>query len=196
MKPIQPNKEQIEALKNGATTLWIPIDKEIYSIHNGLIEFQGGDGASDVETIKEYIEGYCPLQIGQEYYVQEEFCEGLEDGYDHSSPVVIYYKNDNQELEWVDSDWEPCSPPWRDTNEMQPHQSRFKFIPIDTHIKRCQSICSLYYTSLTGSMLLGHNDPDFDFNLWFEHWHNKQYPNQPYENNPFGFLMKIERIQL
>ena len=28
----------------------------------------------------------------------------------------------------------------------------------------------------------------------FKDWHNEQYPDQPYETNPYGFLVQIERI--
>lgn len=71
MKPFKPNKQQTEALNQGATMLFIPIKLVDYIFMDFRKEgarFQKYLGGCIATT--EFIE--LPLQIGQEYYVQEE----------------------------------------------------------------------------------------------------------------------------
>ena len=59
MQSFEPTKNQIDALENGATKLWIPIEKEKIILDESLFDSQS------------LIVQHSPLQKGEEYIVKE-----------------------------------------------------------------------------------------------------------------------------
>ncbi len=83
MKSIQLNKHQIEAVNNDATMLWVAITREM-KIYARMKDYDenGLDATVELDDIltgkvepydetQDLIKYSCPLQIDQEYYVQE-----------------------------------------------------------------------------------------------------------------------------
>jgi len=191
MKPFQPNPQQFEAIANGATKLFIPIDTAVHSLDvkpgvfqsampftcdwcNGTgmdgtvacIDCYGTDKQFDIdcESQSEFIKKYSPLQPEESYFVQEEFIE---------DPSQVIYKADfsksNQDLE----DWQPA-------DQMTEAQSQYKFTVTGVEVKQVQEL----------------NDELFDLvpnngNTFMEEY----FPDQPYSSNLAGFLITIERIE-
>ncbi len=125
MKPTQLNKEQINALLNGASML-------VMSIPENLQELK-----PTIRQIKSFISMFSPLQMGEEYFVQEEFM--------YSEVVnIIRYRIDadnnlRDDLTYEElMDYKTIN--WKDASQMQEHQSRLKFKCIEIEVKRVQDI--------------------------------------------------------
>ena len=74
---IQLHPVQVEAINNGATTFIVMVDlPKKYEIHNNelCIENDEVSGLVPVGDMKEVIERYSPLQVGQKFFMQEDFC--------------------------------------------------------------------------------------------------------------------------
>lgn len=197
------NKYQIKALENGTTMLWIPIDKE-------YIRYRVKELSEPVEPYIEFeysIKDKSPLQIGQEYYVQEEFRTikkvarkysrviwAIKNTWGNTHKSTTIYKNNSLGTK---------PKIWQDASEMQEHQSRFKFRVTNIQVK--QLYC-LEYKHLLGlgvddtPCIVGQNQEeehqwkkDACFQNFYKIW-SESYPELPWETNPYGFLVTIERI--
>ena len=166
MKPTQLNKEQINALLNGASML-------VMSIPENLQELK-----PTIRQIKSFISMFSPLQMGEEYFVQEEFM--------YSEVVnIIRYRIDadnnlRDDLTYEElMDYKTIN--WKDASQMQEHQSRLKFKCIEIEVKRVQDINV-------------NNIPYIQTKMWaFDKWLEKQGIN--YKENPYIFLAKVEVIK-
>lgn len=192
MKSIVFNKQQLEAYKNGATMFLVPVDKEIYSIQGNFIEFQGVDGASDVDSVEEFINHASDIQKNENFFIQEEFTldEILLGGEE------ILYKNDFLPRDFKSSAigyglttdkmkeriLKRCS--WQEASQMQEHQARFKDIVLDAEVKRVQDICN--------STAVKIHNINIRPKYHLEYWLKKQ--GIDYDENPYIFLYTIRGI--
>lgn len=167
MKPFKPNPQQLKAIDNGCTKLWIPVKHTILTITDETTTFLTLAKEEQTWDLKEYINVFSSLQPNEDYFVQEEFIE---------DPSQIIYKSDffqsTQDLE-----------DWTSANEMTEQQSRYKFRVIGVEVKLVQDLTALGFSFLAPHIEDG-----------YVKWHDSQYPDTPYSSNPHGFLVDIERI--
>ncbi len=165
MKAIQFTKEQIEARENGATQFIVPISEtqigfrqkyiaecmhcEEETIHSHFSEARFiclKCGKKEIKVLghnerhlKIYKHFIAPLQKGDEFFIQEEFAELLGD-IDDIDSETIYYRNDGEINDCMDSDYQPIATPWQPASQMQEHQSRHKDTCLGIEVKRVQDI--------------------------------------------------------
>lgn len=175
MIPIELNKYQINSLNDDSTMLWFPIYEDIYQ-HENTITFDKG---TQCWFSSLYIESYSPLQIGQEYIAQtaKEF-----------------------ECAWCKGKDPQCTDCYG-TGKVWDIDIEIEFIPTDIQVKRVQDLEAVEIKDLGVKPIMDYNDrcpetgmPCSDYYSAYKLWYNKQYPEQPYETNPYGFLVAIERI--
>lgn len=185
MQPFQPNEEQLEALNNGATMLWIPIPPHAH-VNSSLESIDNNLHNRYFNTL---IKVHSPLHLGKQYFVQEKFID---------DPSQIVYKADfsqsNQDLE-----------DWLSANQMQEHQSRTKFTVTNIEVKIIKSL--LYKDMPKLGITYSKDCVQLDDSLGEQcyskqcslvdnliDWYNKQYPDKPYSTNPYGFLITIKLL--
>ena len=205
--PTEFPKLTIDAIEAGATKVFIPIDIEIthdkygYSHSNNNLETSRVNSGwyQSLETLYEHlIRKDSSLQINQGYFVVEEFV----DTFDHD----IFYKYDGgivSETDFPDGrgSFKIENVPWQDASEMQQHQSRIPSItPTCVEVK---SVDQLIDKEIIG-LGIEQADTEVSFNgidthcvmikieETFKHWYDKQYPNQPYDSDPYGFLVTLK----
>lgn len=115
MKQYNPNKETRESMigRDGGKIV-LEIDENIIA-------------PKYLENV--VIEKHSPLQIGEEYYLVEEYSSHG----DHSIGTVYYqldYKDSEIDLQQIDYHYG-----WRNADQMQPHQSRLKFKVTNVEVK-------------------------------------------------------------
>lgn len=192
MKPIKLTKEQIEAILNGATMLYIHMwGNEALLNHNDydFLEIREGCNDSYQEVVfknknNEYITIDSLLKIGEEYYVQEPFnLNGAEWGI--AKPSKINYKIDGE-----------SGHNWMQRTRCRPEYSRIKFKVTNNQVKRVQAITLSSDTifKIDPNLISGNLTLDGKISAFID-WFNKQYSNQPYKDNLYGFLVTIERIK-
>jgi len=165
MKPFIPNEQQLEAIHNGATKLWLPAIKPIGSGQflvklNSKGDFDKLYYRSQPEL--QLIECRLPLHPGESYFVQE-----AKECYD---PIYKPHRYTSPAEQMTEPQPQP-----------QP-QSQYKFMVTGIEIKYVQDIeC---WQELNPDGAGGMNDM----------WINRQYPKQPYSSNPLGCLIDIEKI--
>lgn len=171
MQPFEPNKQQLETLSNGATMLWIPIIGTIHK-HENTITFNWNDitdTGSNLLYESEYIKQTSPLQLGKQYFTQEKWRTELEI---NLSSTLIRISEDLL----YPGHWQPA-------NQMQEHQSRIKFTVTNVKVEQV-------------SYLNGRDKTLYNMGCYassFSEWYDNQYPNQPYNTNPYGFLVTIKK---
>lgn len=183
MNSIALNSAQVKALVNNTEMLWIPIREKTLNR----------------EHYEDYILTDSPLQTGQEYYVQEEYpCEYKAVGDDYSvmfeSQTVGEVTNKGSSLNREVGDrigginckdikaWEPVN------------KSAFKVT--DIQVKRVQELKTEDKINIASESNFNEDELLESYvNHSFNMLYNKQYPNQPYEDNPYGFLITIESLK-
>ncbi len=184
MKAIQFTKEQIEARENGASKFIVPIDE---TIKEGYI-FQGYSSRAD-EIIKanfwnesirdiQFIE--LPLQKGDEFFIQEEFWELSNKGYNKNfvKDKKIIYKSDKSE--------KSKRTLWLDASQMQEHQSRHKDTCLGIEVKRVQDL-----TLEECEKVCNYKDYRACYNLLQADWDGVHIEI----DNPYIFLITYKGIQ-
>jgi len=177
MKPFQPNPQQLEAITNGATKLWIPAKHDIANVSTDTITFLTLANEEQTWNLSEYLAVFSPLQPGESYFVQEEFSDLMKDS--------IWYKR------VIDKVPEVSCKLWKPADQMTEAQSQYKLTVTDVEVKSVQDNYGNDKAELAGQSdnWLGYADDKF------EQWYDSQYPNQPYSSSPTGFLITIERIK-
>ncbi|WP_428739453.1 hypothetical protein [Sulfurimonas sp.] len=169
-QPLQLNKHRIQALLNGASMLIMPIElprgySTTGNIYDNLLEIYPSDYPMYIYGLK------LPLQIGQTYFVQEEF---IEEG------DAIYYKLTHKTNEFGDS-WEPAS-------QMQEHQSRIpSLIPLEIEGKRVHDISEEELLLIIGGKAKA---LAIMAKFSYEDWLGKQKIN--HKENPCVFTIKVK----
>lgn len=180
MKPFQPNEQQLRAIHNGATKLWIPVSTKIAVTINPIDKEYGEclrytyveDGHTSIRRYNEFYKEWASLQPGEQYFVQEDFFRGKGT---HSDVVNSI---DNELTKKLLGDRVI------DSNQMTEKQSHYKFTVTNIEVK------SAHQLNLMESILRGMRC----YASSYKEWHDSQYPYQPYNTNPYGFLVAIERI--
>lgn len=202
MKPIQLNKHQIEALHYGATMLWMPIDEKYKLNGNGTATFR--DEFDSLRWLE--IHELSPLQIGQEYYVQEEVKTLHNTCFRNNQEMLdilfylgyIPYSEDTESADWIVVQdktllfgGNSVNRKYRETKVTDGqivYKSRSKFKPTNIQVKRSQDIThDEIYTIYPEAHEDGYDN--------FMHGFNEKYLDGKYEENPYGFLITIERIK-
>lgn len=173
MKPFLPNQQQLEAISNGATKIFIPIDVPKGFLFYKL-RFNNGWTVSHFNKEEVTRQVISPLEKGKPYFVQEE--HSMNGGF----PLYTTDFRDSMELQKFD-DYTPA-------DQMTEEQSRLKFTVTDVEVRQSKSIDIVTVQDLRGSFTIAYNK--FRFGMW----HDRQYPEQPYSQNLHGFLVSIERI--
>ena len=167
---IQSTKQTIDALLNGASMFIVPIYDKNISIQSDESEFlhsaynfecdwcKGKDTNCtdchgfgrrwdiDCESKQEFISNYSKLQIGDEFFIREDFIEKdisesnyfysvepeYEQAYRNDYSIEDKYLNalhpkEDELLETVD---------WQDASEMTEEQSRYKGVVVDIEVKK------------------------------------------------------------
>lgn len=213
-KPIQLNEHQIKALLNGASMLVVPIEKptsaiieigeiviwdgwklvmsgympETHSKKYKFIPLERGMAFTEYENFIDKVEriGKIPLQIGQEYFVQEEFCFKTFNNF----KWIIF--QDEQWKRYEDKDFK-VTDKIQDSSQMQEHQSRIpSLIPLEIEVKRVYDIQDYEISNILGEEYTKWISGLLMQNARFYESYNKQYPNQPYEENPYVFIIKVK----
>lgn len=174
MKPLNTTPETVQALLKGATKFIIPLSN---TAAVNLTFEQGEYCASEIKgLLKEIVNHYSTLQIEDEFYLQEEFQDML--GEIHYGKTLASHHSK-----------------FIDASKMTPEQSRYKGKIAKVEVKRVQEIND-DTNQIMG--LYGIEDVVFDEDdryeqiATFKYWYNTQYPEQPYEQNPYVFIYTIE----
>lgn len=148
---IELPKETIEALLNGASKFIVPIKSqgltklEVNEYHELTCSNCGHIADNTPKHICLHCEGLmcyenAPLQIGDEFYVQEEFIMGYAD-VEEQLDYRVFYKNETPDLEWCDApEDEPYPAPFNEASQMTPEQSRIKGKITDVRVKNTNSL--------------------------------------------------------
>lgn len=199
MKPIQLQYD----LPKGATAFIMKPKQTIYSIHDGLVEFQGADGASDVEIIEEFMEYCSPLQVGDEFYIQEDYSDTSYSYYINVSNLwqkttKEFYENSSLDKVKIDNEWhEEMLEILHDTNigsieyritQMTYEQSRHKGVCVSVELKRVkdmeyaqkQSLCSWWVNR------------EHHVRVKFSTWLDQNFGQDTYEQNPWVFVITFK----
>lgn len=189
MKPFEPNKEQLEAIINGATMLWIPVNNNVFDIDiqsNGMISYEEHGDEYIVfanETVEDFIYNHSPLQPNEQYFIQEHscsYCDGTDFIYE-PKPLNDYRCTHCDSLH-------ECDHELQQPHQMQEHQSNIKLKVTNVEAKQIQHLTMGEWFSLV------ENDRKyFGDTVAHRNWHDNQYPNQPYDTNPIGFLITIQK---
>ena len=195
MKPIQPNETTTKALLVGASGFLMEIENQ--SVPKMLVSFGAGGE-------KEYIRNHLPLQIGNEFYLQEEFSIEYEDlNKDYPVPELdivehVLHKSDYDFTQpylnplFPSSDMLLDSIDWQPASKMTQEQSRYKGKVTDIKIARIQDISIKQLLKLgfkdTGSYIYYGNE-ELDVPDWF----NNQF-NSKYEDNPYVAYIECKEI--
>ena len=153
MIPFQPNKQQLEAIRNGATKLWIPIITQ----DNGY--------SYDVQPQD------CRLQPDNQCFVQEEFwcIEG----------AVFYTADcDMKSIKENDIDNEMTPQP---ADQMTKSQSRYKFTVTGVEVKNVNKINLVEWLALCQSSKLDFEENGWTlFKQWHDsQYPDKPYNTKP-----------------
>ena len=147
MKPFQPTPEQLEAIKSGATKLWIPLDLV------SSIKAKTNEDFNAAQTL--IINAMSPLQPGEQYFVQEESTAPAPGRFEHSVPAFM----------------------------MQEEQSQYKFTATAVEVKQVQYVTMEEWQHVKEGLTVTES---------LSLWHDRQFPDQPYSSNPYGFLVDIQ----
>ena len=115
MRVIELPKQTIEALLNDTSMFIEPI--------KGFIGIKTSKEHEE-EAKKSFIRIMSKLQIGGEFFIQEDFCEDA---------VEIYYKNTSS-LECANNT------DWVSAKKMNARQSRYKGVVVDVEVNRVQDL--------------------------------------------------------
>lgn len=212
MKGIELPKETIEALLNGANKFIVPC-----SIKHTCDNFDIAEDR-EINTCKacNKIHG-TPLQIGDKFYVQEEFRIGYwnsiteQMAFDYKIGKDKSLKDIENELFWDlvieskceldvlgikpysngDYSWEKYNSPlkWRKAETMKYEQSRIKdLVTVDFKIKRVQDLVYSECYEITGNIY-------YTGTVWwefFKRWIERKY-SISWDKNPYVFLYTIEK---
>ena len=201
MKGLPLHPLQIEALLNGATALVFMIDENMdYPI--GL--------AKDQNRLNELIKQISPLQVGEEFYVQEELKDCI---YEYYILVTNLWQKTNEEtykkatlpcvrinMEYFEESWELLHTqgiPVADIiEEINYEQSRLKRVTVSVEVKRVQDI---KWKEIGNIMRAVCNCEDNEENICyfghdghFKHYINQVYGQGTYESNPYVFYVEVK----
>lgn len=140
MKGIVFIKEMLDARDNGATMFIVPIErKKLLESLEYFNNFYSDDKGMLKEIYETAIKNDSLVQKGDEFFIQEEFAELLED-IDDIGSEKIYYRFDGEINDCMDSDYEAIDTPWKDASQMQEHQARHKDVCLGIEVKRTWDI--------------------------------------------------------
>ena len=189
MKAIVLNKIQVDSILNGATTFIMMIDD------------QSKDNITNIKFVLNPVNGKIvfkpllacvPLQIGQKFFVQEDFIEGYND-IEEKDFTKVWYKSDDDLEEWYFSEDEATTEiPWDSASEMTYNQSRLRdMVTATVEVKRVQDINGWERDELLGKA----NTPIMDFNnlLKNEEAIDSEHELGTYESNPYCFVCTFEK---
>jgi len=118
MKPFKPNPQQLGAIANGCTKLWIPLKS---SYQDGKLLTYYGDCKDEYDN-DEFVYKHSDIQPNGEYFVQEEFGDLFGD--------VVYKANISKPIQGL----------FNPANQMTEQQSRFKFKVTGVEVKQVQNV--------------------------------------------------------
>ncbi len=191
MKHLIRNTEQVQALLNGATqTREIIHEPIIYSNDSKFMEFQGADGASDVEPLKDFIDIFSPYKIGDEVFIKEKFTKWGKNTIFNATTTV-----GKDFMDLVGIKWKPLE-------NMTEKESRFTLKIINVRIERLQDLSeedalksginkkkidSLY--DYKGSK---YKNPETIFKLI---WNESAKDGFKWDDNPYVFVYDFEIVE-
>ena len=158
-KGIELPKETIDALLGGANMFIMPV-------HSDFVE-----NLIDPNKSEYFMDKYCQLQVGDEFYVQEDFATFM------FNP--IRYKNDSTN---------PCSV-WEEASLMTEELSRVKGKIVKIEVKRVQDIN--YQEEFNMGRKFEQDKTYIGCNS--DYYKNKLGVDIKYEDNPYVFLYTMEK---
>jgi len=180
MNPIQLNEQQIEALNNGATKFWFPLSNLALDQYSNSDDLGHDFTWENPEHIGHWVSGvevFSPLQPNEQYFVQEQTeCPGD--------------CNMGQACQLCGSNGQFIG-----TVDYMPNSCSIKFTATDVEVKHVQDI--VYWSELGLFPVKQYPHPESGIKVSEyrpNYWHDSQYPDQPYSQNPVGFLISIKRI--
>ena len=178
---IVPNRLTADALINRASGFLVVLEDPIIPIINEIdkeydvIRYEyKSDRHVSVRSYEEFFKEWAPVQLGQEFFIQEEFIR-----VSNLDKLEIRTRRDISEDEHKYI-WLPAS-------DMSYNESQFKSKPISLEIKQVQELDSNDWSNLmltTESKWLPYHDE-------FIEWFNTE-SNIKYEDNPFVFVYELE----
>ena len=149
---IQLHEKQIEAINNGATAFIMMVNKN-----------QQGLCPPHSKQLKSFIEMFSPLQVGQKFFIQEEYC----------CVVCNSYQSMNHNIK--------CGICHHDNSESR---ENLTLTTATIEVKRVQELTIGDNRKITANTCFSLSDND---------WLDSIYGQGTYESNPYVFIVTFEK---